>query len=101
VAFSREAELSAETCPGMKTLATCRMMLTSQRLVFFEDSEIWSIPLEAVSSITIEGNYKLKVYDSSQRKLYQVVFGRESVLKWQDLIATVIVKEFGQTPNLR
>ena len=101
VAFSGEAELSSESFPGMKLLSTGRMMLTRRRLVFIEGSEMWSIPLETLSSVTTESNYKLQVYDSSQGKLYQLVFGRESVLKWQDLIAAVIEKEFRKTPNLR
>jgi 1-acyl-sn-glycerol-3-phosphate acyltransferase len=101
VAISREAELSAETFPGMKPLSTGRMMLTCQRLIFLEGSNNRSISLEAISSVTTESNYKLQVYDGSQRKLYQVVFGRESVLKWQDLISAVIEKEFKQMPNLR
>ena len=101
ITFSEDVTLSAESFPGMEILFKGRMMLTWKRLVFTKDSEFCSIPLEAVSSVTIEGNTKLQVYDSSKEKLYQLVFGRESVLKWQDLIAAVIEKEFGHIPNLR
>ena len=85
----------------MEILFKGMMMLTWKRLVFTKDSEFCSIQLEAVSSVTIEGNTKLQVYDSSKEKLYQLVFGRESVLKWQDLIAAAIEKEFKHIPNLR
>ncbi|MEN8230241.1 MAG: 1-acyl-sn-glycerol-3-phosphate acyltransferase [Bacteroidota bacterium] len=101
IAFSGQVELSAESFPRMEQLLTGSMILTGRRLVFSDDSDIRSISLKAVSSVTTESNYKLQVYDSSAKKLYQVVFGRESVLKWQDLIAAVIEKEFMQTPNLR
>lgn len=77
------------------------VVLTGKRLVSSEGSDIWSISLKAISSVTIEGNCKLQVYNRSLQKLYQIVFGRESALKWQDLIAAVIEKEFNQTPNLR
>jgi len=82
-------------------LSTGSVMLTGKRLVCSEGTDTCSILLEAVSSVTTESNCKLQVYDSSAHKLYQMVFGRESVLKWQDLIAAVIEKEFKQTINLR
>ena len=101
MAFSEEIELSSESFKGMEILYSGPMMLTGRRLVFSKDSHSWSIPLEAIRSVTTESNSKLQLYDSSEEKLYQLVFCRESVLKWQDLIATVITKEFKRMPNLR
>jgi 1-acyl-sn-glycerol-3-phosphate acyltransferase len=101
LAFSEEIELSAESFPGMEILFTGPMMLTGKRLVFKNDSYVRSIPLEALNSVTIESNYKLQIYDRSEGKLYQLVFEKGSVLKWQDLIASVIEKEFMYSPNLR
>lgn len=100
-AIAENIELSAESFPRMEILFTGSMMLTNKRLVFLEGPDIRSVPLEAVSSVTTESNYKLQVYDSSEERLYQLVFDRDSVLKWQDLIAVVIEKEYTRIPNLR
>lgn len=101
LAFSEEIELSAESFQDMDVLLTGSLMLTDKRLVLKDGSETWSISLEAISSITTESNYKLQLYDSNEEKLYQLVFVRESVLKWQDLIAVIIEKEYKRMPNLR
>jgi len=101
MAFSEEIELSSETSRGMEVLYAGSMMLTNGRILFSKGSHSWSIPLETVSSVTTESNSKLQVYDTNEEKLYQLVFYRESVLKWQDLVSTAITKEFNHMPNLR
>ncbi|MGW8316241.1 MAG: 1-acyl-sn-glycerol-3-phosphate acyltransferase [Bacteroidales bacterium] len=101
IAYSEHVEVSSESIPRMERLFTGPVMLTTNRLVFAEDPGAGTISLASVSSVTTESNYKLQVYDNSINRLYQLVFGRESVLKWQDLIAAVIENEFGRTPNLR
>ena len=77
------------------------IVLTSKRLVFDSGSDSQSLYLQDLSSVTIEGNYKLQLYDSSARQLYQTIFNRESALLWQDLISQTMEKELGHMPNTR
>jgi len=101
LASSEEVEWSGESFQGMDTIYSGPMVLTDQRLVFTKESHVRALALEGISSLTTESNYKLQLYDSKEGKLHQLVFCRESVLKWQDLIAAVIQKEYKRTPNLR
>ncbi|HEC41892.1 MAG TPA: hypothetical protein ENI20_03595 [Bacteroides sp.] len=101
IAFSEQAEVSMESFPKMKFLFKGDIILTNKRLVFESDSDSRSLTLEDLSSVTTESNIKLQIYDFRATKLYQVVFDRESVVKWQDLISETIKMELGRVPNLR
>jgi len=101
LAFCEEVKLSCESFPHMGFIYSGPMVLTGQRLIFTKESNVRAISLEGITSLTTESNYKLQLYDSKEEKLYQMVFCGESVLKWQDLIAAVIQKEFKHIPNLR
>lgn len=101
IAFSEDMALYSESFPGMEKLLQGCMMLTPERIVCVRGTEVHSIMLENVSSLTTESNFKLQVYDGRQEVLYQLVFGTESVLKWQDFIACTMEKEFNRIPNLR
>ncbi len=59
------------------------------------------IDLKDITSITIESNYKLQIYNGSRGILYQLTFPDESALKWQDYIFKTINHEFSFYPNRR
>lgn len=101
ISFSREAGIYRESFPRMEFLFNGSIVLTSKRLVFDSGSDSQYLYLQDLSSVTIEGNYKLQLYDSSARQLYQTIFNRESALLWQDLISQTMEKELGRMPNTR
>jgi len=101
IAFSNDVILYRETFPRMEKFFTASMVLTNMRLLFKSYSDHLSLDLGNLNSVTTESNFKLQLYNEANDRLYQVVFERESVLKWQDLISMTIRKEFNCMPNLR
>jgi hypothetical protein len=98
---SADAEFYEESFPRMEKTLTGKIVLTNKRILCIGDRESKSLELEDISSVTTESNFKLQVYNSNAGMLYQMIFDRESVLKWQDLVAAMIEKEFQRIPNLR
>jgi len=101
LAISGEMELLKESHPEMVPLLSGRFILTNRLLICANGPDTLSLPLEKISSVTTESNYKLQLYHREQKQLYQMVFQAESVLKWQDFIVVAIQNEFFYTPNVR
>lgn len=57
------------------------------------------ISLANISSVTIENNDKLQIYNKKQSILYQFSFMAESALKWQDCITETIQHLYNHKPN--
>lgn len=57
------------------------------------------IPLHHIQSVTTESNNKLHVYDGVEDQLYLFQFPAASVLLWQDILVSVILKRFGKRVN--
>ena len=76
-----------------------RLWLTSLRLVWAGDSMKTEIPLSEISSVTVESNRKLQVYERASNALFQTVFETESALKWQDWLSESAQAFSGRVPN--
>ena len=59
----------------------------------FEDH---TIPLEEISAVTIESNYKLQIYNDRTRTLKQITFENDSALKWQDILISLLAEKFNK-----
>jgi len=98
---SKSARLYVERGDQLIRLFNGNVLLDQDRLWFQNQIQSFSWELKKLTSVTIESNCKLQIFDSSESRLYQITFKHESVLKWQDLILEKMSKEFGWIPNHR
>ena len=77
------------------------MILTDRQLLFPAVGGPPGIIVGHISSVTIESNYKLHLFDRVIGQLYQLVFPAECAKKWQDYLVETMKKELQYTPNIR
>jgi 1-acyl-sn-glycerol-3-phosphate acyltransferase len=98
---SGPACISAEQGNRLVKLFSGQLLLEWNRLWFQDRKQSLHWPLNQITSVTIENNYKLQIYNRSETQLYQITFEQESALKWQDFILENMKKELGWVPNYR
>jgi len=97
-----------------KNILACReegkeMITTGYGTLYMTNKEIshschdakTKIAITDITSVTIEGNCKLQLYEKKNRQLYQYAFKNESALKWQDYIIEVLKVYYNYYPNTR
>ena len=75
------------------------LSLTNKRLVWTGNPGCTEIPLADITSVTVESNRKLQVFNRPMNTLHQATFEHESVLKWQDWLSEAVGAFTGRIPN--
>ena len=78
-----------------------RLLLGESNIIFRNGNNDHSLKYMDISSITTESNYKLQLYDQVARQLYQLIFVKNNVLQWQDIITSIIFLKTGRLVNTR
>ena len=85
----------------LKTIGFGSVCLTEESIYHFYNNQHISILLINISSVTIESNFKLQIYDKAFNQMFQFDFFNESALKWQDYIIETIKSNYSFLPNTR
>lgn len=99
IAQCNRSSLYSEKGDKLVKIFDCELLLTSRYLRFVDERDEIKIALDEITSVTIESNYKLQIYQTGDSCLFQIIFENESALKWQDYILETIKQEFNFLPN--
>jgi len=95
-------QLFAETSlNNFQFVLSGKLLLCESNIIFRSGNNDHSLKYMDISSITTESNYKLQLYDHVARQLYQVIFVKNNVLQWQDIITSIIFLKTGRLVNTR
>lgn len=100
IAISGNCEYSNGDGTILTRRGEARLVLTDGSLFAARRPHPDAMPLPDISSVTIESNNKLQVYDYRTGMLWQFRFNAESALKWQDLINETVHVRFNRKINL-
>jgi 1-acyl-sn-glycerol-3-phosphate acyltransferase len=101
LALQQEVEVDHEIEGRFSSEGKGWIALTRDFLVLHASKEKFNIKLQSITSVTIESNRKLQVYEKGRANLYQVVFHEGSVKMWQDLLVELLNSEYNIIPNTR
>lgn len=90
IALSGRCAYSIGDSTRLADAGNARILLTDKNCFVLTDAGARKIPLDMISSVTIESNNKLQIYQPGTDVLTQFRFSQESALKWQDFIAEAI-----------
>jgi len=98
IAYGKNCHYSIEANHNMNEIATGDLTLSNRHLVVKRSQKEFSIKLDTITSVTIESNYKLQIYQEKTSTLHQLTFEDESALKWQDYLCETL-KVLGRNVN--
>ena len=77
------------------------LKLTEKEIIFTGSYNTINIDINYITSVTIESNYKLQIFEKGKGQLFQFAFLEESALKWQDMIVEILHYNYQLQPNTR
>jgi hypothetical protein len=99
IAFSRQATYFVEDGMTLRRKGKRTLLVTNRHVIISHEHNSVEIPLDTISSVTIESNYKLQMYQQNPPQLHQLTFEYESALKWQDYLDETILSVCHRTIN--
>ncbi len=100
IAVSGNCTYSSGNENTLSVVGRTTIRLTDLNLISEGPGERVRRPLADVTSVTIESNNKLQIYQGRTGLLEEFRFERESALKWQDMIAKAVEVHCGRIVNL-
>jgi len=101
IKISGRCKLAIESGIRFVTLLEGELRIDEEKMIIADSEKNVELYYGNISSVTTESNCKLQLFDTINKKLYQLEFPSASVLQWQDIITSAIFLRTGRQINTR